>query len=308
MRSGLQLNPNEVVLRQRVAEDLLRLEKLDDSIREFQSALSSQPGNESCADGLTRALYLKSQKESQGAFVFSNDFEKAKVSLDKAIQLRPNDLKLRLAKAKIRALSGEPVDLSTIGQPTNDPERIAYAEALLAQNKFSESSEMMRDVVAHTGAPDQLFALGDLAVMIKDYDSADAAYKKVAGMDGQSERAKRGLYTVSQDRENARQHATLGLDLAKRKQLASAVDTFRGCIANDPRLAEARLGLADAEQKLLPDSPKSLRDSAAQYKAYIALSPTLPIKQQQKYSKKLAKLETRATKLEAKQSKQRGQG
>ena len=300
MRSGLELNPNEASLRQRVAENLLKLDKLDDAIKEYQGALQRQPDNIACVDGLTRALYLKAQKQSQGAFVFSNDYETAAATLQRAIRIRPNDMQLRLAAAKIRALAGKPVDLSKVGQPTNDPERIAYAEALLAQNKFQESSEQMHDVIAHANSPDQLLAVADLSLMIKDLDSADAAYKKAASMEGQSERAGRGLAQVSKAREESRRQDTLGADLAKRKQLASAVDSFRLAISNNPRMADARRGLAEAEQRLSPDSPPALRDVSIQYRAYLSLATDLPQKQREKLTQKIAKIDAKAQKLETK--------
>ncbi len=299
MRSGLELNPNEATLRRRVAENLLKLDKYDDAIRDFNSALSSNPGDTAAVNGLTRALYLKSQKETQGAFAFSNDFESALTTLDKAIQLHPNDMQLRLAAAKIRSLSGKPVDLAKVGQPTNDPERIAYAEALLAQNKFDESATQMKDVISHTNEAADLLAVADLALMIKDYDSARAAYEK-ARTAGAVERANRGLSAIEKSRGEATRYATLGTDLSKKKQLASAVDHLRLAIADDPRMPSARLTLADTEQRWSPKAPPVLRDSARQYKAYLDLSPSLPPKEVAKINKKITRLQLKADKIEAK--------
>lgn len=300
MRSGLELNPNQAVLRQRVADNLLKLEKLDDAIKEYQAALSAQPGNTVAVDGLTRALYLKAQKTSSGAFLFTNDFESANESLNKAIQLHPNDIKLRLAAAKIRAMSGEPVDLSKIGQPTNDAERISYAEALLAQNRFAESNEQMRDVIAHTNQPEQLIALADLALMIKDFDNASAAYTKASTMPGLSERAKRGAALVSKGKEEANRTIHLAKDLSRRGQLTSSVDNYRLAVAGNPRMALARLGLADTELRLSSNSPEALRDAAVQYKAYVDLEPTLPEKRKIQFQKKIERLQLKATRLERK--------
>lgn len=302
MRSGLELNPNQAVLRQRIADNLLKLEKLDDAIKEYQTTLTQQPGNSQAVDGLTRALYLKAQKASQGAFVFSNDYEAAKESLTKAIQLHPDDIKLRLAEAKIRSLSGEPVDLSKVGKPANDAERIAYAEALLAQNQFVASAEEMRNVIAHTNQPDQLISVADLALMIKDFDSAKSAYTKASTMPGMSERSKRGLALVSRGQEEARRNATLGKDLARRNQLPSSVDSFRQALAGNPRMPAARLGLADAEVRLAPNEPEMLRDAAVQYKAYIDLEQNLPVKRRTQLTKKIEKLQLKATKIERKRN------
>ncbi len=297
LRSGAELMPNSAALHQRLGDNLLKLEKIDDAIKEFETTLSLQPGNSAATDGLTRAFYLKAQKDSPGSFLLSNDYENAEIALQRAIRLRPNDLRLRLALAKLHSLSGEPVNLAKVGTPTSDPERIAYAEALLAQNKFDEAAEQMRDVIAHTSSGEQLSAIADLAIMIKDLDSAEAAYKKAAGT-GQADRARRGLSAVGRAREESRRHLNLGRDLARRKQFASSVDSYRLAIFNDPRQTDARIGLAEALQKLSPNSPTALRDAASQYRAYLSLAQNLPLKVRTKTDKRVAKIETKALKIE----------
>jgi tetratricopeptide (TPR) repeat protein len=301
LRSGLELNPDSAPLHERIGQTLLKLEKTDDAIKEFEAALRGQPSNPSAVDGLTRALYLKAQKESTGSLLMSNEYETAKASLQRAIGLNPNDLRLRLAAAKMRAFAGEPVDLSKVGTPTNDAERIAYAEALLAENKFDEEQNMMKDVIAHTQDGKQVAALADLSLMIKDLDNAALAYNKVE-QSGQIERAKRGLAAVEKARAEAKRESNLGLDLAKRKLYTSSVDNFRLAIASNPRMSAPRLGLGDNEQRLAPKSPVALRDSAVQYRAYLALETGLPPKVKQRYSKKIEHLETRASKLEQKKN------
>ncbi|MBI4532488.1 MAG: tetratricopeptide repeat protein, partial [Candidatus Melainabacteria bacterium] len=273
LRSGLELMPQNGDLHLRIADESLRLEKLDDAIKEYKNTLDLIPGHSGAVKGLTRAYYLKAQKEATGAFVVSNEFEEADRIIQQAISLNPNDMELRLAQAKMRALSGQAVDLSLVGAPRSDGERVAYAEALLAQNKFKEASEQMNVVIGNAATAKQAFAVADLAVMVKDLDDAEAAYKKAQTYSGGQERAKRGLAAVSKARETARQDCTLAEDLARKKQLASAVDKYHAAIFGNPRVADARLGLAKSLEKLSPPEPKDLREAIVQYKAYIALEP-----------------------------------
>ncbi len=297
LRSGAELNSNSAALYKRLGDTLLKLDKTDDAIKAFDAALRLQPGDASVVDGLSRAWYIKAQKESAGSFIASNEYETAKASLSKAISLNPNDLRLRLAMAKLKGISGEPVDLSSVGVPNNDAERVSYAEALLAQNKFADERDQISHVINNTNSPQQVAALGDLALMIRDLDSAEAAFKKASDL-GQAERARRGLAQVSKVREEARRNLTLGNDLAKRRQLASAVDTFRLAMASNPRLAEARLALAQSEERFAPKSAPSLKDAAEQYRAYLALSPNLEPKEQTKISKRIQRIENKAAKIE----------
>lgn len=301
LRSGLELMPNDPQLHSRVAEESLRLEKLDDAIKEYESVLDAQPQNAQAAKGLTRAYYLKANKETQGAFFASNEFEKAKASLDKAIRLNPNDMELRLAQAKLRALSGEKVDLSQIGTPTNDGERIAYAEALLAQNRFKDADQQMSQVINNAQDAKQAFAVADLALMIRDLNNAEAAYRKAATMPGGGERAKRGLDLTAQAREQARQDLTLADDLSRKKQLASAIDKYHAAIYGNPKTPDSHYGLAQTLERVPHADSKDLRESAVQYRAYIALSPDLPVKQVTKLNEKIEHLENKAYKLETKE-------
>ena len=192
-----------------------RLEKLDDAINEYKNVLDRNPQNAAAAKGITRAYYLKAQKEATGAFVVSNEYEQADHYIQNAIQMNPNDMELRLAQAKLRSLSGKQIDLASIGTPHNDGERVAYAEALMAQNKFAEARDQMNIVIGNANDAKQTFAVADLALMIRDLDSADSAYRKAAAFPGGQERSKRGLDLVAKARESARQDLTLADDLAK---------------------------------------------------------------------------------------------
>lgn len=298
LRSGLDLMPNNTELLQRIANNSLRLEKIADAIKDYEAVLQTQPGNVAAVEGLTRSLYLRAQKETTGAFIADNDYEAAEASIARAIQMNPNNLQLRLADAKLRSLSGKPVDLSIIGTPKNDGERVAYAEALLAQNKFAEATEQFNTLVANANSAKSLAALGDLTLMIKDLSNAELAFKKLAAMPGGQESSKRGLHLVAKAREVTKQDLNLANDLARRKQFNSAVDKYHTAIFNDPRNAQARLGLAETLERFFQQDSKALRESVMQYKAYESLTPGLPPKELERLHKVTARLEMRATKLE----------
>ncbi|HEY9785441.1 MAG TPA: tetratricopeptide repeat protein [Candidatus Obscuribacterales bacterium] len=300
LRSGIELMPNNWDLHLKVADQSLRVEKLDDAIKEYKQVLDNSPQNAAAGKGLTRAYYLKANKEATGAFFVSNEYESAKRMIEQAVRLNPNDMELRLAQAKLRALSGEIVDLKSIGTPTNDGERIAYAEACLAQNKFKEADEQMNIVIANAKDARQTFAVADLALMIKDLPNAEAAYKKAASFPGGEERAKRGMDLIAKQKEVARQDLTLADDLFKRQQIKSALDKYRNACYQNPKVSDAHLGFAIALEKDKPQTSDLCRQSAAQYKAYMALEPDLPAKEQEKITKKIATLEEKAYKLDMK--------
>ncbi|MGD9681303.1 MAG: tetratricopeptide repeat protein [Candidatus Obscuribacterales bacterium] len=303
LKSGVELMPDNVTLHQRMGELSLKLEKLDDAIKQFSAVLDNQPQNSAAAQGLTRAYYMKANKEATSAFFVSNEFESAKKMIDNAVSMNPNNMELRLAQLKLRAMAGEPVDFATVGTPTNDGERIAYAEALLAQNKFKEADEQLSVVIGNAKDPKEAFAVADLALMIKDLKNAEAAYKKAGTFPNAEARSKRGLKLVADAQEKARQETTLADDLARKKQLASAVDRYHTAIYENPKQPDPRWGLAQTLERMKPLTSNDLKESVTQYKAYISLSPDIPPKELTKLEKKISRLEEKAYKLEMKEKK-----
>lgn len=301
IRSGLELNPNSIDLHRRAGDITLKLEKTDDALKEYTTVLQINRGDAAAVKGMTRALVIKAQKDADGAFFLSNNYDSAKSLIQRAIQLNPNDMELRLADAKLRAMMGETIDLSTVGTPTNDAERIAYAEACLAQFKYQEATSAMQTVIGNCQSSGQVFAVADMALMIRDLDSAEVAYKRAGTFNDEDtqSRSKRGLDAVAAARDKARQSLTMATDLVKGKQYQSAIDNFRTAAYLNPRLPEAHLGLADTLEKLWKDKSPALREAALHYRAYISLEPNMPAKQVEKYNNKANKADEIAAKIEA---------
>lgn len=304
LRSGLELMPDNSALHMRIAELSLKVEKLDDAIKEYTKVLEVQPQNGQAAQGLTRAYYMKANKEANSAFFVSNEFEGSKALIDKAVAMNPNNMELRLAQMKLRSMMGEPVDMSQIGPPTNDGERIAYAEAMLAQNKFKEADEQFNIVIANAKDARETFAVADLALMIKDLKNAEAAYKKASTFPDADKRAKRGLALVQKAQETARQDLTLADDLARKKQRGSAIDKYHAAIYENPRVPDARFGIADTLERLRPQRSDDLKEAVTHLKAFLALSPDLPQKEVERTQKRITRLEEKAYKLELKEKRE----
>lgn len=300
LRSGLELMPNNAEIRLRIADESLRVEKLDDAIKEYETVLQQAPGSARAADGLTTAYFLKSQKQTTGGYFGDNDYENAERLIKRAVEMNPNDMRLRLAQAKLLALAGEQPDLTAIGQPKNDGERVSYAQALLAQNRFAEATNEMNIVINNSNTPKQVFGVADLALMIHDLDAAEAAYRKASTMPGGSERGRRGIAQVQKARQGAKKNQTLASDLMRKKMTGSAIDTYHEAIFQNPRVPETRLGIATALQQLSKPSPVEIREAATQYRAYVSLVPNMPVKEQQKWLKKAEKLDGKAYKVEQK--------
>jgi len=297
LRSGLAQLPYNVDLRMNIADDLTKLEKADDAIKNYQTILSMSPNNPHAVKGLTQALTIKAQKAAAGALLASNDYESALKTLGEAMKLNPNDMELRLAQAKLMSLAGTKLDLSQIGQPTNDGERVAYAEALMAQGEYDKASATINDILARQNDPVQVLAVADLATMMDDLDNADAAFKKAQSMGASADRVSRGFAQVAKLRQQATNDVKVGNELLLKKQFEGAAQKFREAIATNPRLIDAHLGAAKALEKMPKPSPAVLNEAAQQYRLYLSLKPPLTSKEQQKMSTLIVRLSDRAAKL-----------
>ncbi|MBY0549194.1 MAG: tetratricopeptide repeat protein [Candidatus Obscuribacterales bacterium] len=297
LRSGLAQIPYNIDLRMRIADNLLKLEKSDDAIKNYKVILGMSPNNPQAVKGLSQALYIKAQKTAAGALLASNDYDSALKTLDEAMKLNPDDMELRLAQAKLMSLSGGKLDLSKIGDPTSDGQRIAYAEALMAQGEFQKASAVVADVITRMNDPKQTFAVADLALMINDLDNAEVAYRKAQSLSGTPERVQRGLDAVAKQRKIAIDDVKVGDELINKRQYDGAIERYRDAIGTNPKLADARFGLARTLEKKQKPTFNDLRDAAQQYLLYVALKPDLPEKDKQKLLSTADKLSEKADKL-----------
>lgn len=307
LHSGLTQMPYNINLRQHIAEICLKLEKADQAISEYKTILKMGPNDTQAIKGLSKALCLKAQKQTASALLASNDYEEAMKSIDEAVKLRPNDMELRLAKAKLMALSGTNPDISQLGDPQNDGERLAQAEALMAQGDFEKASQDLVQVIANLKDARQSFAVGDVAILIKDLDNAEAAYKKAQAFSGSPKRVERGLNQIAKLRQDSKESTTVADELLKKKQYDGAIDRYRKALSLNPKQAQARKGLALALEKSKRPTSVELAEAAVQYKNYLILDKSLPQKDIEKYEKTISKLEQKAAK-EAQKENKRKQG
>lgn len=303
LRSGLSQIPYDLELRQRIAEICLKLEKADDAIKGFRTILQMSPNNPQAVKGLSQGLYLKAQKAAVGALLASNDYESALKSLDEAIKLNTDDMELRLAQAKLMSLAGSKIDLAQIGEPKSNGERLAYAEALMAQGDFLKSADQMKLVIASLTDAKQAFAVADVAMLDKDLDNAESAYKKAQSLAGAPERVQRGLDEVTRLRKASVEDVRVADELFKKNQLDGAIDRYRHAVSTNPTLADGRLGLARSLEKQPKATSSMISEAAQQYQNYLNLKPTLPMNDMKKMNENIAKLRDKAAKLAEKETK-----
>ena len=299
LRSAKEALPGNMQVRQRLADLNLKLEKADDAIAEYKAVLAAQPNNAAAKKGLVGAYNVKAQKEVSKAFFSSNGYDGAEQALAEAVKLNPNDFELRLAQTKLRKHAGKLFDADKIGTPQTDGDRIAYAEALINKGKFRDALKEMSAVITATKETKQVLAIGDIALMIHDLDSAERAYRKGLTMNGGKERSERGLVQVHKLRDEARKDLAIASDLAENKQWQGALTKFYDAIKKDPRDPVARMGVAKVLDHVDDPTVEELTESINQYRAYMELEPAMPNSERTRIERHIGKLQNIIAKTEA---------
>jgi tetratricopeptide (TPR) repeat protein len=302
LRQGLQVLPNDPGLHMAIADAGLKAGKISQAVVDYEVVLTAQPGNGDAALGLLRAFYVRSLKESMGGFARSSDYDRAKSLINHAIQENPGDLSLRYAGAGMAALSGQMPSLDQMGPPKTDTDRIALAEALLAEHKFRDADDELRRVVNDTSTAKEALHLADLAVSVSALDAAESAYRKALTYVNGDTRARQGLDAISKIRQTAHDDYSQADELLRRRMYIQSAEKFRSAVCGDPRNAEAHQGLAESLERLTftqpADTARNYREAISQYKIYLQLTPSIPAKYQEKFARKITKLDDQARKLE----------
>jgi tetratricopeptide (TPR) repeat protein len=171
----------------------------------------------------------------------------------------------------------------------------------MSAGSFKAANDQLTQVLNNQNDPKQILALGDIAVMIKSLDCAEAAYKKAQTLNASPDRVQRGLKQVAQLRVTAADSLKIANELAKKKQWDGAIAKYREVLSNNPVLPDARFGLAEALEDGPKDSVATLSESAQQYQVYLTLANDLTSKDREKLTDLIEKLNDKVAKLKQKE-------
>ncbi len=302
LRAGLKVIPNDPTLRLLIGNANLHAGRYDEAVADYQAVLAANPKAIDAAQGLVRSLYVKTQKEQSTGFERSGDFVRTRTLLSQVLEANPDSLVVKYAIAELAALAGENPSLDTIGVPKTDADRLALAEADLAETKYSEADDLFKRATYNATKARDAFAIADLAYSLRAMDAAEQAFRKGLTFVNADVRARKGMEACQVARQTAQQDFQQAEDLYKRRLFDQAAAKYHSAVFGDPRSAEAHLGLAQALEKLTASQPalsaRNYREAIAQYKLYMRMAPQVPARDALKYNRKIAKLDELARKNE----------
>lgn len=303
LRSALQAMPEKTAIELRIAHDNLKIELFDDALAEYERVLAVSPNDSEAAQGIADALYLKHLKGKSASFWTSKDYEHAVDLLKQAKTANPDSIEMKFPLIQAQIVDGyfndqalKALNVDTVGQ------RFAYSQTLFMEQKFQESLDAVRTAIAQAQSAEEVLHIADRAFMIRDLDGAEIAFRKVSTFPGFSDAGLHGLDAVNRARDAANQELAAAFAAVRVKAYGAAVDKFHAAIFDNPRTADARLGLAQSLEKIdgdtSPDAGHLLNEAIMNYKAYLALSPLIPAGERDKIVKRMNNLRTKLARLQ----------
>lgn len=300
LKSALNVNPEYNAGRNQLGRLALTVDKPDQALRYYKESLQRDPNDAEALQGISQALTMITQKTAETSQTLGNESElaSAEQTIQEALQLNPNDLRLHLAHLRISRLAGKPdaseQDLRTIvsAPPQSESHEMIQGEAYLALGRYAEADAVFdRLMQRNANDPDRLMLIGDTLKMNGDLYSARDAYEMVLQSDSTNLKAERAIQRI--DKAHAESEKTLRLAKALNnwRQKKSAVDYYEEALAQNPRQPEARLALAKLYERY-----DEYTKAAQSYEHYLGLMPDMEPKKRERYQKKIFHLRDLAQK------------
>lgn len=222
LHDALEILPNDMPLRQQLAELALRQDKLDVAEQEYKTVLASQPDDPSALLGLSRVYFRKARKDGQ----YPPGWQQLMEQLQNVVTAQ--NVKGKVLRDGVTSLQ-EGIELSE-------------GEKALAQNRFKEARQHFSTVINnHKDSPYHLLTLGEQAFYDGDLRSAEQAFTFAKEIPEVAPKAEQGINKILTQRNEAARQTKLGD--ATRTIPDVAVDHYKQALIADPQHPSAYYGL-----------------------------------------------------------------
>jgi tetratricopeptide (TPR) repeat protein len=311
LRSALNVNPRYSEGRNRLGRLALSVDKPDQALEYYRASLKMNPQDSDAINGIAHALTVIAQRQATWSQTVGaeSDLVNAEQSIQEALQMNPNDLRLHLAHLRISRLAGKPdtskAELARLvsNPPQNDIEGMIQGEAYMAMGEYGKADQIFGSLVQkNAGQPDNLLIIGDTLKINGNLHGAEQAYKAVLATEPANLKAQRGLDRIekatAESKEVGRRGKALKSWTLGRSGKESAIDFYEDALSQNPRQVDSRLELSKLYEKT-----NEYEKAANSYQYYLNLNPSISERKRRGYEKKITRLKQKASKQAAKQGK-----
>ncbi len=224
MHNALEILPNDMNLRNQLAELALRQDKLDVAETEFRTILATKPDDPEALLGLSRVYFRKARRDGQYPMGW---------------QQLMDQLQSVVTEQSVR---GQMVKNGA----KNLKENISLSEGAkaMSQGRYKEARQHYSDVInTHRDEPYELLTLGEQCFNDGDLKAAEQAFTYAKELPEVAPRAEQGISKINNQRNEAVRHTQLGDAAMKRKIPEIALDHYKQALIADPEFANAHFGL-----------------------------------------------------------------
>lgn len=293
-QNALTALPKSTPIRLRYAWQAFTMGRPDDATREFSAVLAADPSNVEAAAGLAQAFYVKTLRMSAPTVAATAEFHKNAQLISQEYKKQPANQTLQLADGIMQSIAGNEVTPIELNAASPLMLKLLNAQVLLGQRQFVNASAALASAINSSTTPEEAAQAADTAFAVRDLDVAESGYRRLGIFVGFQLRAQQGLLLVNSARNQAIADLN-GANLAlATKQYKPAIEKFRSAVWNNPRLAAAQVGLAESLEKDAPSAENpltSIKEALYRYQIYMAMSPGLAPKEQDRVQKRINKLQ-----------------
>jgi len=301
LKEALKVVPRNFSVHLLTANAYLRMGKLDDAMHEYQTVLTMDSLNSSAWRGGATAYYARILRSSPSILALNPEFVSTSQRVTALLKNNSTNQALQLMNLILRAIAGGTADLPPNTELKSLDDKLLHSILLLIQTRYTDAGLALASATNSSTTADDVAVAADTCYVLRQLDSADGAYRRLAIFAGSDRRAQIGLAAVAALRNDATANLNAGNAMLASKQFKQAVERLRTSALANPLVASTHSGLAEALEKNAASVEQpliNLREAVFHYQSFIALSPGLQSKEQDKLRKRIERLEDAIAEIE----------
>lgn len=238
-KKALEIDPDSVVAKERLAEIYAESRHTRDAVIEAQEVLKADPNNVD-AHRLLARIYVRTLGDMDAGDVQQENIEKAVAEFQAILKIDPTDTYSGLWLARLYRFENHHDEAEKVlrgliqREPDNGPALEQLSQLLIDEGRSQEAIDLLTRTAGDSASPDVYDLLGDAYTQAKDYSNAEDAYRKAIALDPDDPGHRHGLAQA----------------LLSENKYAEALEQFKKLAQLEPGTAENYLRMAQLDRRL----------------------------------------------------------
>lgn len=238
-KKALEIDPDSIVTKERLAEVYAASRHTRDAVIEAQDVLKADPNNVD-AHRLLARIYVRTLGDVGAGDVQQENIEKAVAQFQAILKVEPTDTYSALWLARLYRFENRHSDAEQVlraliqREPDNGPGLEQLSQLLIDEGRSQEAIDLLTRSAGDSSSPDVYDLLGDAYTQAKNYPKAEDAYRKAIELDPDDPGHRHGLAQA----------------LLSENKYAAALEQFKKLAQLEPGTAENYLRMAQLDRRL----------------------------------------------------------